>query len=86
MMAQMLKNKVYGWLDQRFALGTMQELAGKKTVPVHRHSIWYYMGGIAVMFLIIQVLTGGLLMLYYVPEISAAHASIVTINSQVDFG
>ncbi|MEZ4576217.1 MAG: hypothetical protein R2857_15075 [Vampirovibrionales bacterium] len=29
------------------------------------------MGGIAVMFLIIQVLTGGLLMLYYVPEISA---------------
>ncbi|MEZ4576218.1 MAG: hypothetical protein R2857_15080 [Vampirovibrionales bacterium] len=41
MMAQMLKNKVYGWLDQRFALGNQQELAGKKTVPVHRHSIWW---------------------------------------------
>ncbi|MGE0201380.1 MAG: cytochrome bc complex cytochrome b subunit [Candidatus Melainabacteria bacterium] len=79
-------NKVMRWLDERLSLTTMGELAGKKTVPVHRHSVWYYMGGIALMFFLIQLVTGGLLMLYYVPEIASAHASVLAINSQVDFG
>lgn len=78
--------KVFHWLDERLALKAWQDVAGKKTVPVHQHSVWYYLGGIALMFLMIQVVTGGLLMLYYVPEIKSAHASIMTINSEVDFG
>lgn len=48
--------------------------------------MWYYMGGIALMFLAVQVITGVLLMVYYVPEINSAHASILKINSQIDFG
>jgi len=78
--------KLYQWLDARLPLTAMRELAEKKKVPVHQHSIWYYLGGIAMMFIGIQVITGILLMIYYIPELSSAHASILNINSQVDFG
>jgi quinol-cytochrome oxidoreductase complex cytochrome b subunit len=36
--------------------------------------------------MVIQVATGVLLMVYYIPGLEAAHASILRINSQVDFG
>ncbi|MBK9278270.1 MAG: cytochrome bc complex cytochrome b subunit [Candidatus Obscuribacter sp.] len=79
-------NKLLGFLEDRFALSTLLHLAEKKKVPIHRHSVWYYMGGIAAIYLAVQVVTGILLMVYYVPEIQSAHASILKINSQIDFG
>jgi len=78
--------KLYDWLDARLSLSTWQHLAEKKTVPVHSHSVWYYLGGIALVLLLVQVATGGLLMVYYVPHIDSAHASILKINSQINFG
>lgn len=77
---------LYNWFDERFALGAIKEAAAKKKVPVHKHSIWYYMGGIALMLLMIQFVTGILLMFYYIPEISSAYSSVLKINSQIDFG
>lgn len=77
---------VYNWLDERLSISTWQALAGKKTVPVHKHSVWYYLGGIAMVILLVQVVTGGLLMVYYVPELEAAHASVLNIISKVNFG
>jgi cytochrome b6 len=38
------------------------------------------------MLLAVQFLTGILLMVYYVPDLQAAHASILKINTGVDFG
>lgn len=61
-------------------------MAEKKEVPIHKHSLWYYMGGIATMFLALQFITGVLLLVYYVPELQAAHTSVLNINSQVQFG
>lgn len=78
--------KLYHWLDNRLGLSPYVSWAGKKTVPVHRHSFWYYMGGIVLVLIILQFLTGMLLMVYYVPEIKSAYTSILTLNSQVDFG
>lgn len=77
---------VYGWLDDRLSLGKWQALAEKKMVPVHKHSVWYYLGGIALVLVLVQIFTGGLLMVYYVPELDSAHASILKLNSQVNFG
>ncbi|MBN8659153.1 MAG: cytochrome b N-terminal domain-containing protein [Candidatus Melainabacteria bacterium] len=79
-------SKVLNFLEDRFNLSTFLHLAEKKKVPVHKHSFWYYMGGIAAIYLGIQIVTGILLMVYYVPEIQSAHASILKINSQIDFG
>jgi quinol-cytochrome oxidoreductase complex cytochrome b subunit len=79
-------DKVYQWLDERLYLKNWQAIAEKKTVPVHKHSIWYYLGGIAMVLLLVQFLTGGLLMVYYVPEIGSAHDSVMNLISKVNFG
>ncbi len=77
---------VLEFIKDRLPLEEIRKLAEKKKVPLHRQSIWYYMGGIVAMLLGVQVITGILLMVYYVPEINSAHASILKINSQINFG
>jgi len=79
-------NKLLAWLDERTKLEPLIHFAQKKEVPLHNHSYWYYMGGIAMLFLAVQIVTGILLMVYYVPDLENAHASILKINSQIDFG
>lgn len=81
-----LESKLLAFAETRLALSGIKYLLAKKQVPMHKHSIWYYMGGIAAIYLAVQIFTGILLMVYYVPEISSAHASILKINSQIDFG
>jgi quinol-cytochrome oxidoreductase complex cytochrome b subunit len=77
---------VYDWLNDRVPLTEAIKFAGKKEVPVHKHSIWYYMGGIAALFMGIQFVTGFLLMFHYVPSFEGAYASVQAINSEVPFG
>jgi len=80
------KERVYRWLDERVGLGKLRELVGKKTVPVHRHSIWYYFGGMTLFLFCIQVGTGILLMLYYRPSAEGAYESVQFITTKVPFG
>ena len=58
----------------------------KKSVPIHRHSIWYYSGGFALFLLIVQIVTGILLLLYYRPTAEAAFESVQFIMTKVKFG
>lgn len=81
-----LQNNLFNWVNDRLALGPIIAFAEKKKVPVHKHSLWYYMGGIALVFLLVQILTGILLMVYYVPSLDAAYASILRINTNIEFG
>jgi len=81
-----ISQSTFEWLDQRLGLSGLAEVAAKKKVPVHKQSFWYYMGGIAMLLLTVQFLTGILLMVYYVPELSSANSSVLFINSQIDFG
>src|SRR5437879_12445126 len=62
------------------------EAVKNKTVPHHRSSIWYYFGGLALMFFTIQVVTGVMLLFYYEPSADLAHKSIERIMTQVPFG
>ncbi len=55
-------------------------------VPRHRHTLWYYLGGLTAFFLMVQILTGVLLMLYYKPTIDGAHQSVAYIINEVPFG
>ncbi len=54
-----------GFWRERFPLDAVAYFFKKKSVPMHRHSIWYYLGGMTLFFFIIQVGTGILLLLYY---------------------
>jgi quinol-cytochrome oxidoreductase complex cytochrome b subunit len=74
------------WIDERVGVGDFVSLLQKKQVPDHRHSAWYLLGGISLFFFIVQVLSGLLLVVYYQPGGDASHASVLRINSQIEFG
>lgn len=78
--------KLYAWLDDRVHLNDLVEFMGKKYVPVHRHSVWYYFGGVTLFLFVIQVGTGILLLLYYKGSEQLAFESIQFIMSRVQFG
>jgi cytochrome b6 len=77
---------VYHWLDERFHLSDAVDFMKKKYVPVHRHSVWYYFGGVSLFLFIIQVFTGILLLMYYKSGEEQAFESIQFIMSKVQFG
>jgi quinol-cytochrome oxidoreductase complex cytochrome b subunit len=74
------------WLDERLGIDALAALAHKKEVPVHRHSIWYYFGGMTLFLFVVQVVTGILLLLYYRPSAENAFESVQFIMSDVQFG
>ncbi len=78
--------KFYSWIDERVELEQLVTFMGKKYVPVHRHSVWYYFGGVTLFLFIVQVLTGILLLLYYKSGEELAFESIQFIMSKVQFG
>jgi len=84
-MSAFFKNML-SYLNPRFRLSALAEFAKKKKIPEHKHSFWYYFGGLCLFLFGIQVLTGILLLLYYTPSVDAAHESVLYIMSQVKFG
>lgn len=77
---------LYSWIDERVKLGGLVEFMGKKYVPLHRGSVWYYFGGVSLFLFIIQVVTGILLLLYYKGSEQLAFESIQFLMSKVEFG
>jgi quinol-cytochrome oxidoreductase complex cytochrome b subunit len=78
--------RFYKWLDERFHLTPLIEFMRHKQVPVHKHSIWYYMGGVTLFLFIIQVFTGILLLLYYQPGVDSGYESVRFLMTKVNFG
>jgi len=74
------------WFRERADLSPLLSWAAKKTVPVHRSSWMYLFGGVALFLFTLQVISGGLLMLYYRPTEAEAHKSIKIIMEQVPYG
>lgn len=79
-------NKIENWLDERYDLAPIKNLISHKKVPIHHHSIWYYMGGISLFLFIVQVISGLLLLMYYIPGEDSAYESVQFIVTKVDFG
>ena len=78
--------RVKNWVDERLAISAVAKLAQKKEVPLHRHSIWYYFGGMTLFLFTVQVITGILLLLYYRPSSENAFESVQFIMTEVKFG
>jgi quinol-cytochrome oxidoreductase complex cytochrome b subunit len=74
------------WFEERLPLAAIRRFAAHKTVPVHRYSIFYFLGGMALFFFMVQVVTGVLLMLYYRPSADEAFESVEFIMTTVAFG
>jgi len=78
--------KVGAWLEERLPLAAIRGFATHKTVPVHRYTIFYFLGGMALFFFVVQVATGVLLMLYYRPSAEEAFESVEFLMTTVTFG
>jgi cytochrome b6 len=74
------------WLRDRIGWDGIAHLAAKKEVPIHRYTILYYLGGMALFLFLVQVATGILLLLYYRPSANEAFESVQYIMAEVPFG
>jgi cytochrome b6 len=74
------------WLAERYPIGSFLDWARAKSVPVHRHSVWYSFGGMLLFLLGLQIVTGVLLAFYYHPTEEAAYKSVVAICGAMPFG
>ncbi len=79
-------DSLYRWLDDRLSLSVAGQMAKKKDVPVHKHTIWYYLGGMTLFLFCVQVATGILLLFYYRPSAEDAYESIQFLMAEVEFG
>ncbi|HLE56557.1 MAG TPA: cytochrome b N-terminal domain-containing protein [Rhodothermia bacterium] len=80
------KSNLFTWLDERFELTPLIEFARKKSVPVHRSTFLYYLGGITLLLFIIMVSSGILLLMYYQPGTESSYESVRFIMTKVKFG
>ena len=78
--------KLWLWFDERIGLSDFAKLAKKKEIPLHRHTFWYYFGGMTLFLFGVQVGTGILLLLYYRPSAGEAFESIQFLMTEVQFG
>jgi cytochrome b6 len=78
--------RVIEWLDARVDLSGLRHFLAEKSVPVHTQKIWYYLGGMTLFLLGVQLATGILLLLYYRPSAEEAYESVQFIVTQVEFG
>src|SRR5437588_8554650 len=74
------------WLDERLSISTLAAMAQKNELPLHRHSIYDYFGGMTLLLFVVQVITGILLLLYYRPSSENAFESVQFIITEVKFG
>jgi len=81
-----LGTELYAWLDSRLPLAAIRDAAVHKTVPTHRLSVFYFFGGMSLFFLLVQIGTGMLLMLYYRPAADGAFESVEFLMTTVSFG
>ena len=77
--------QVWLWIDERLDLSSMIAFAKHKTVPEHKHSFWYYWGGISLFLFLVQAVTGVLLLIYYRPG-PDAYDSVRQITYDMNFG
>jgi len=78
--------RFFTWLNDRIGFTAVLPLLRKKEVPVHRHSFWYYIGGMALFLFGLQIVTGILLLFYYRPSAEGAYESVQFLMAEVEFG
>jgi quinol-cytochrome oxidoreductase complex cytochrome b subunit len=80
----MISKKVFPWLDERLGLTTIYRTVLDRNIP--RVNWWFTLGSATLFLFAIQVITGIMLAVYYVPSPDKAYDSIEYIMNGVAFG
>ncbi|MGA2888447.1 MAG: cytochrome b N-terminal domain-containing protein [Terracidiphilus sp.] len=78
--------RIYGWLELRLQLEGPVKDAALHSVPRNTASWWYVFGSAAFTLLFLQIFTGILLALVYVPSAGEAWNSLNILNHQIPLG
>jgi len=81
-----LFRKIYQWLDVRIGAGELVEKELTGYLLPRNINVWYSMGSILLFIFAMQVATGVLLLVYYVPDAEKAFQSVSAIMNQVPYG
>ncbi len=80
------RSKLASWFRERLPIDYLMQYSEHKTVPRTKDFHWYFFGGIALFFFLVQIVTGLFLLLYYKPTAESAYESVHFIESEVYFG
>ena len=78
--------KIYNWIDVRLGVKELVDKELKGYLLPRNINVWYSMGSVLLFIFALQVATGILLLIYYVPDADKAFASVSTIMNRVPFG
>jgi len=73
-------------LEEHYGLASALRLLRSKEVPSWWGTWIHYLGGLAVFLLVLQVLSGFFLLLYYMPNARDAHGSVAAIMTEMPLG
>src|SRR5262245_5992383 len=79
-------NAIHEWVDHRLQLAAPIRDAVEHPVPRNTASWWYVFGSAALVVFCLQLATGVLLAMVYVPSAAEAWSSLQALNHQVAFG
>src|ERR1700674_2647131 len=78
--------KIGDWFDRRLQLAAPIREAAEHPVPRNTASWWYVFGSAALVVFLLQIVTGILLALIYVPSAGEAWSSLQALNHDVTLG
>ena len=81
-----LVKNLYSWLEVRLGIKELVEKELTGYLLPRNINLWYSMGSILLFIFTIQVITGILLLVYYLPEADKAFGSVTAIMNRVPFG
>ena len=74
------------WIDQRFPLSKVWNEHLAEYYTPRNFNFWYFFGGLAVLMLAMQLITGIFLTMYYKPDAASAFASVEYIMRDIEWG
>jgi ubiquinol-cytochrome c reductase cytochrome b subunit len=78
--------ELYNWIEHRLGLAKPIVEAAEHPIPASSASWWYVFGSAAMVLVVLQVVTGILLALVYVPSASQAWNSLQFLNHNLTLG
>jgi ubiquinol-cytochrome c reductase cytochrome b subunit len=79
-------NGLLGWFDERLPVVEFWNTHLAKYYAPKNFNFWYYMGSLALLVLVIQILSGIFLTMHYKPSAAEAFGSVEYIMRDVDWG
>ncbi|MGH8717648.1 MAG: cytochrome b [Burkholderiales bacterium] len=74
------------WIDERFPLTSTWKQHSSEYYAPRNFNFWYYFGSLAMLVLVMQLVTGIFLTMYYKPDANLAFASVEYIMRDVNWG